>query len=94
MSDSNETNKVSPDTKAGLEKALENRATREELVDRNILPDTHIAPSLMAARKELERSRLEDSLEGKLKNRPDPETLVKEGILNGEHALWGLFQFH
>jgi hypothetical protein len=37
----------------------------------------------MAAQKELERSQLENALENKLKNRPDAEKLVQEGILTG-----------
>lgn len=38
----------------------------------------------MAAQKELERSQLADTLENKLKQRPDPQTLVKDGILECE----------
>ena len=41
----------------------------------------------MAAQKELERSQLENALENKLKQRPDAQTLVKEGILAGEIFL-------
>ncbi|KAG8810364.1 hypothetical protein FRC19_004587 [Serendipita sp. 401] len=61
MSDSTDATNTFADSKAGLAKALERRATRDELVDKNILPDSHVAPSLMAAAKELERSRLEVS---------------------------------
>lgn len=67
--------------KDDLAKALSHRPDRDELIGRNILPKSNVAPALMAAQKELERSQLSDTLENKLKQRPDPQTLVRDGIL-------------
>lgn len=47
----------------------------------NILPDSSAAPALQAHQKELERHMRADSLEKSLHNRPKPEELIKEGIL-------------
>lgn len=47
----------------------------------NILPDSNAAPALQANQRELEKSMRRDSLEKHLANRPDPNQLVKEGIL-------------
>jgi hypothetical protein len=43
--------------------------------------ESNVAPALMAAQKELERSQLENTLENKLKARPDAAELLKGGIL-------------
>jgi len=80
------TSPLSPDEKKRLEKAIESRPDQRELVDRNILKDTTVAPSLQAARDRLQRSQLEDKLEGDLQLRPKPEELVKRGILNEDEA--------
>lgn len=80
------TSPLSPDEKKRLEKAIESRPDQRELVDRNILKDTTVAPSLQAARDRLKRSQLEDKLEGDLQSRPKPEELVKRGILNEDEA--------
>ena len=47
----------------------------------NILPNSTAAPALQGHQKELEKHMRADSLEHKLQNRPKPEELVKEGIL-------------
>jgi len=47
----------------------------------NILPDSNAAPALQAHQRELEKHMRRDSLENKLQNRPKPEDLIKEGIL-------------
>jgi len=68
-----------------LEKRLNERPDKQELVERNIMKDDKgIAPSLVAAREKLERSQLEDKLEHALKTRPKPEEVVKEGILHAD----------
>ena len=67
-----------------LRKGLEKRPEKEELVEKNILPDSTAAPALQEKQKELEKHMRADSLEKGLQNRPRPEELVKEGILNGE----------
>lgn len=48
----------------------------------NILPDSNAAPALQGHQKELEKHMRADSLEEKMKHRPKPEDLIKEGILN------------
>lgn len=50
----------------------------------NILPDSNAAPALLASQRELERHMRADSLESKLKERPKPEALIKEGILEAD----------
>jgi len=67
--------------KEKMEKMFASRPDRQELVDKNILKNSNVAPSLQAKQAELERSQLEDILENKLQARPSPEELVKEGIL-------------
>ncbi|KAG8920215.1 hypothetical protein FRC00_010324, partial [Tulasnella sp. 408] len=47
------------DAKQKLERKLSLRPEREELVERNILKNTNVAPSLQAAQADLERARLE-----------------------------------
>lgn len=47
----------------------------------NILPVSNAAPALQGQQRELEKHMRADSLEQKLQQRPKPEELVKEGIL-------------
>ena len=42
-----------------------------------------MAPALQAHAKELEKHMRADSLEHKIKERPDPEQLIERGILEG-----------
>ncbi|KAL9131678.1 MAG: hypothetical protein Q9175_006702 [Cornicularia normoerica] len=65
-----------------LRKGLEKRPEREELVGRNILPDSTAAPAIQGQQKELQKHMRADSLEQKLQQRPKPEELMKEGILD------------
>jgi len=69
-----------------LERHLTQRPDKHDLIDRNILKDDSVAPSLQAAREKLQRSQLEDKLEHALQQRPKPEELVKEGILQDTEA--------
>lgn len=64
-----------------LEKRLTQRPDKKDLVDRNILKDDKIAPSLQAAKEKLERSQLEDKLGHALQQRPKREELEQQGIL-------------
>lgn len=48
----------------------------------NILPDSTAAPAIQGQQKELEKHMRADSLEQKLLQRPKPEELMKEGILD------------
>lgn len=56
------------------------RLTTTRLAE-NILPASNAAPSLIANQKELEMHMRADSLNDKLSHRPDPQELVKEGVL-------------
>jgi hypothetical protein len=56
----------------------------------NILPESSAAPALQAHQRELERHMRADSLEKQLQNRPKPDELIKEGILEGENG-YGLY---
>ena len=47
----------------------------------NVLPDTTAAPSLQEKQRELERHMRADSLEQKIQQRPKPDELIKDGIL-------------
>lgn len=49
----------------------------------NILPTSNAAPSLLSHQKSLERHMRRDSLEKQLQQRPPPEVLIQEGILEG-----------
>ncbi|PFH55079.1 hypothetical protein XA68_10802 [Ophiocordyceps unilateralis] len=64
-----------------LENHLMHRPNRAELVDKNILLASSAAPGLQAHQKELERNMLEDKLNDKISQRPDPGELIKEGVL-------------
>jgi hypothetical protein len=48
----------------------------------NILPSNNAAPALQASRRELEKQMLADNLEHKIQNRPQPEALISQGILD------------
>ena len=48
----------------------------------NILPDSTAAPALQGQQRELAKHMRADSLEQKLQQRPKPEELLKEGILD------------
>ena len=50
----------------------------------NILPDSTAAPSIQAQQKALEKHMRADSLEHKIQQRPKPEELIKDGILNAD----------
>lgn len=67
--------------KNSLENHLQHRPERSELVEKNILPKSNAAPGLLAHQKELEKHMLEDKLNDKISHRPDPETLIKGGVL-------------
>ena len=48
----------------------------------NILPDSNAAPSIQGQQRELQKHMRADSLEQKLQQRPKPQELMKEGILD------------
>jgi hypothetical protein len=67
-----------------LKKGLAHRPERDDLVQRNILPQSTAAPALQGHQKELDLHMRADSLEKGLQSRPDPEILVKKGILDAD----------
>jgi hypothetical protein len=71
-----------PEAASSLEKHLQQRPERQELVDRNILPSSSAAPGLQAQQKELARHMRADSLNDKIAHRPTPEALLKDGVLH------------
>ncbi|KAF5238589.1 hypothetical protein HYE67_009397 [Fusarium culmorum] len=76
---------ISPvERRNSLEAHLKHRPERSELVEKNILPASNAAPGLQAHQKELEKHMLEDKLNDKISHRPDPESLIKEGVLRDD----------
>ena len=67
-----------------VRQGLSKRPEKDELVDRNILPDSTAAPALQEKQRELEKHMRANSLEKQLQSRPGKDELVKGGILNGE----------
>ncbi|CAO3639822.1 unnamed protein product [Cunninghamella blakesleeana] len=64
-----------------LDTFLAKRPDVQELVDKNILKDPKIAPSLQQHRDELSKRKIEDTLRHKIDHRPTPEELVEKNIL-------------
>ncbi|CCX07934.1 hypothetical protein FPQ18DRAFT_356892 [Pyronema domesticum] len=68
-----------------LKRNLANRPTKEELLQKHILPEnSNVAPALQAAQRELEKQMREDALREKLAHRPKPEEVIEKGILAPE----------
>ena len=65
-----------------LKKGLEKRPEKEDLINRNILPESNVAPALIASQKSLEKHMRADSLEQKIQHRPKPEDI--KGILEAD----------
>ncbi|KAF7559089.1 hypothetical protein G7046_g5056 [Stylonectria norvegica] len=70
--------------KNSLENHLQHRPERDQLVEKNILPASNAAPGLQAQQKELQKHMLEDKLNDKISHRPDPEELIKDGVLRDD----------
>ncbi|KAI9019398.1 hypothetical protein CLU79DRAFT_794727 [Phycomyces nitens] len=80
-----------------LRHKIDSRPTRDELVENNILKgngsvdstatdeaaDSSVAPALQQSQAALEKSQLQDKMEHKIHDRPDPALLVEHGILKG-----------
>lgn len=77
---------VRPDNarRNSLEKHLQQRPERAELIERNILPASTAAPGLQAQQKELEKHMRADSLNDKIAHRPSPDDLIKKGVLGAD----------
>ncbi|KAF3069813.1 hypothetical protein GL218_07985 [Daldinia childiae] len=65
-----------------LEQHLKQRPDRSELIERNILPASNVAPGLQEKQRELARHMRADSLNDKISHRPPPEKLIKDGVLH------------
>ncbi|CAE6443337.1 unnamed protein product [Rhizoctonia solani] len=74
------------EAKLKLERSIKERPEKQELVDRNILKDSKVAPSLQAAQDKLQRAQLENKLGKALESRPKPEELVDHGILTKDEV--------
>ncbi|KAJ7346478.1 hypothetical protein DFH08DRAFT_960950 [Mycena albidolilacea] len=75
---------VDEKTQEFLESKLAQRPDKSELIERNILKDDKgLAPALVAAREQLQRSQLQDKLAGNIASRPPREELEQKGILKG-----------
>ncbi|KAF8977483.1 hypothetical protein BGZ46_007351, partial [Entomortierella lignicola] len=66
----------------GLDKFLQGRPAPEELVEKNILKDPKLAPSLQSQAEELKKAQLEDTLNNKLEHRPPVSELVEHNIIH------------
>ncbi|KAF4997078.1 hypothetical protein FGRMN_4109 [Fusarium graminum] len=82
---------ISPvERRNSLEAHLKHRPERAELVESKPPPAVSsieastAAPGLIAHQKELEKHMLEDKLNDKISHRPDPEALIKEGVLRDD----------
>ena len=62
---------------------MSRRPEKDELVERNILPDSSAAPGIQGQQRELEKHMRQNSLEKALQSRPEKDELVKDGILKG-----------
>jgi len=71
-----------------LNKAIASRPEKDELVERNILPDSTAAPALQNHQRELAAAMRRDSIEKHLQTRPSPAELIKEGILEGSYVQY------
>jgi len=61
---------IDPDSsKARLERVLSHRPEKQELVDKNILKDSHVAPALQACEAELKRAQIGDVIERNIQQR-------------------------
>ncbi|KAK3989691.1 hypothetical protein QBC44DRAFT_241019 [Cladorrhinum sp. PSN332] len=65
-----------------LERYLQHRPERQELVEKNILPASTAAPSIQAQQRELEKHMRADSLNEKIAHRPPPEEVLQKHILH------------
>ncbi|KAJ7733102.1 hypothetical protein B0H14DRAFT_3517471 [Mycena olivaceomarginata] len=72
---------VDEKTQEFLESKLAQRPDKSELIERNILKG--LAPALVAAREQLQKSQLQDKLAGNIASRPPREELEQKGILKG-----------
>ncbi|KAL7409278.1 hypothetical protein BDY24DRAFT_403657 [Mrakia frigida] len=73
---------VKSPTEEKLEGFFGSRPDKKELQEKGILKDDKVSPAIQAQREALKRAQLENTLDAKIKERPKPEELIKEGILS------------
>ncbi|KAI9203930.1 uncharacterized protein BJ171DRAFT_562111 [Polychytrium aggregatum] len=64
-----------------LKSCLKKRPEKATLETANIIKGADIDPSIVAAQERLKRAQIEDTLEGKLRDRPDVEELMEKKVL-------------
>ncbi|KAL5601216.1 hypothetical protein BROUX41_006014 [Berkeleyomyces rouxiae] len=72
---------ASPERKNSLENYLQHRPTRDNLINKNILPPSTAAPAIQAHQMELQKSMRADTLNEKISHRPSPDELLQSGVL-------------
>merc|ERR1711916_414809 len=72
---------MSDDVAKTLEKKLSMRPEKDDLENKNILKDDHVAPALQAAQESLKKEKIAQSLATKIAHRPDAEDLENKNIL-------------
>ncbi|KAI8815802.1 uncharacterized protein EV422DRAFT_340934 [Fimicolochytrium jonesii] len=68
--------------KEAMKSILKKRPEKEALEELNILKNTSVDPSLAAAQERLRKSQLADTLDSRLRDRPDVDQLRERRILN------------
>ncbi|XP_031558612.1 myocardin-related transcription factor A-like isoform X2 [Actinia tenebrosa] len=81
-SSKNNNNNHSQPIKYALERKLQQRTPREQLIDQGIMPALATAPSLLSQKTKLERAKTGDYLQKKIRVRPNRAQLVQRHILN------------
>uniref|UniRef100_A0A3Q3JVN7 Phosphatase and actin regulator n=1 Tax=Monopterus albus TaxID=43700 RepID=A0A3Q3JVN7_MONAL len=69
-----------------LQLKLQQRRTREELVNQGIMPPLKSSAAFHKQRRSLERARTEDYLKRKIRSRPERSELIRMHILEGNHC--------
>jgi len=73
-----------------LERGLENRPDRDELIERNVMKEATVAPNLQAAKDRLEKEQIANNLKEGLKKRKRKEELVEAGVMRSGTAEVGV----
>ncbi|XP_004346150.2 hypothetical protein CAOG_05477 [Capsaspora owczarzaki ATCC 30864] len=66
-----------------LNRKLQSRPDKKDLVANNIMKQANVSPALLNAQTELNKARMEERLNKKLSTRPAKETLVSNNIMKG-----------
>eukprot|EP01119_Soliformovum_irregulare_P010853 TRINITY_DN2671_c0_g1_i1.p1 TRINITY_DN2671_c0_g1~~TRINITY_DN2671_c0_g1_i1.p1 ORF type:complete len:308 (+),score=74.92 TRINITY_DN2671_c0_g1_i1:144-1067(+) len=77
-----------------LETKLENRPSRLDLIQHNIMKEEDIAPSIQAAQQKLKFNRKVDELDNWMGHRPDRSELIDHNIIRGGQIAPNLQAVH